>query len=484
MWELEHDKPYFLFCISLWRYFALPGFLTLIAMCPILMATWVGITRITDYHHHVGDVLAGALIGATWAIVGFFVYRNEFRESSVKHEILFEHFTNDIKESFRKYILKPRGPSVSTKVQANTSKESNSNNANTVPSKSTNDSYGHTGSVEGGAPPQTIPEEPNDDDNNDNNNNNNNRSEFDWKNFSISNFFQHGTFKKKQRSSRSFWFWCKMVCCGCNDDCKRVWKFCCCRHSDTDNDFQRKTMLLFHQHQMQQENNRLHHKIHYRQMHGLQHSQPLLLEDQRQYASAPQHQSYEQGNPYNDLSSTHSHPSGTSMIQNSQSDDFQNLQKHLNHHYDSTTLTLGADKGVLKNRTILIGAHAAHGDNSDKNSKNKSGKNNLNGKSGKFRYNQPVSPSGPVASSGVGSNKGKSKSKNKKASKQMPYPLKKSHTENRIPLKKERKNSNNSNGTSSPRNLGVIGAIGAAERATSDQQHYKQQKAYKFPSPK
>ena len=117
MWELEHDKPYFLFCVSVWRYFALPGFSILIAMCPMFMATWIGLSRINDYQNHLSDVLAGAAIGTAWAICGFVLYRNEFCESSTKHDMLVEQFTNDMKETLRKYILKPRAPLKSARAR-------------------------------------------------------------------------------------------------------------------------------------------------------------------------------------------------------------------------------------------------------------------------------------------------------------------------------------------------------------------------------
>ena len=225
MWELEHDKPYFLFGISVWRYFALPGFLIVIAMLPMFMATYVAITRVVDYHHHYEDVLAGAMLGTFWAVVGFATYKDEFRESSVKHELLFEHFTNDIKQAFLKHILKDRSSTyTNTGIASGTHSKDAFNtitNNNTTTNNTNNTAINTTDSTHN----TTL------NNNNNNTNINSNTSNENNKNLDYYNSSLQGSRKSR---SRSIFFWCKMLCFSCNDDCQRVWKICLCRHSDTD----------------------------------------------------------------------------------------------------------------------------------------------------------------------------------------------------------------------------------------------------------
>ena len=221
MWELEHDKPYFLFGIAIWRYFALPGFLILIATAPMFMAVSVSLTRIVDYHHFYDDVIAGALLGVFWSITGFLMYRDEFRESSKKHDLLFENFTNEIKNYFLKVIRKNKHPN---------------NNYNQLPkSKSL-----QTGSNQNSKESHTFTTSNNENSTNSQNANNNNNTTTVNLADSTENKTNDATAttsnssELKKSKTRSIFFWCKALCFSCDEDCQRVWKICLCRHSDTD----------------------------------------------------------------------------------------------------------------------------------------------------------------------------------------------------------------------------------------------------------
>lgn len=43
----------------------------LLCLVPIMLATWVGCTRLTDFKHHFSDVNAGAFIGISSGLVAY-----------------------------------------------------------------------------------------------------------------------------------------------------------------------------------------------------------------------------------------------------------------------------------------------------------------------------------------------------------------------------------------------------------------------------
>ncbi|KAL1758161.1 phosphatidic acid phosphatase type 2/haloperoxidase [Schizophyllum commune] len=46
----------------------------LIAMLPLVWATWVAISRLEDYRHHKEDVIVGSLLGAGFATISYLMY--------------------------------------------------------------------------------------------------------------------------------------------------------------------------------------------------------------------------------------------------------------------------------------------------------------------------------------------------------------------------------------------------------------------------
>jgi membrane-associated phospholipid phosphatase len=74
----------------------------ILAMLPIMLAGWIGITRMTDYWHHPSDVVAGALLGSLYASVSFRYYftpRHRRRKSSAAVLPLFHATTSAGDES-------------------------------------------------------------------------------------------------------------------------------------------------------------------------------------------------------------------------------------------------------------------------------------------------------------------------------------------------------------------------------------------------
>ncbi|KAL1747844.1 phosphatidic acid phosphatase type 2/haloperoxidase [Schizophyllum fasciatum] len=46
----------------------------LLAMIPLIWATWVAISRLEDYRHHKEDVIVGSLLGAGFATISYLMY--------------------------------------------------------------------------------------------------------------------------------------------------------------------------------------------------------------------------------------------------------------------------------------------------------------------------------------------------------------------------------------------------------------------------
>ncbi len=70
----SHHDPLTRFIRSLSR----SGFITLVYILPSLTAVFVATSRVTDYWHHVDDVVAGSLLGVASAIGAWTYVREKF----------------------------------------------------------------------------------------------------------------------------------------------------------------------------------------------------------------------------------------------------------------------------------------------------------------------------------------------------------------------------------------------------------------------
>lgn len=65
--------------------FVLPLFL--VCMAPLIMSTWIAVTRVQDYVHAPVDILAGAIIGAVTSVVIFYIHNTYLPELSCGYRI-------------------------------------------------------------------------------------------------------------------------------------------------------------------------------------------------------------------------------------------------------------------------------------------------------------------------------------------------------------------------------------------------------------
>lgn len=74
-----------LFLVHVLRVFsgAAPAVSAVVALVPVCMGVWVGLTRISDFEHHFTDVLAGSLLGMAVASIFFFQAHAMKRDAQV-----------------------------------------------------------------------------------------------------------------------------------------------------------------------------------------------------------------------------------------------------------------------------------------------------------------------------------------------------------------------------------------------------------------
>ena len=71
--------------------------LWLLAALPIAMATYIGLSRISDYRHHPSDVAAGALIGGLFAYIGYdYIFRPIWSVQS--DHLRLDHIGKDVED--------------------------------------------------------------------------------------------------------------------------------------------------------------------------------------------------------------------------------------------------------------------------------------------------------------------------------------------------------------------------------------------------